>query len=102
MKLKSSQVFESLPLIRAQQWSSFYSQLLSSSISIFSSLEGKIVQNIKFSSVDQTSDLILKFDSTRQHESRGMLSFQNRTPDTKLLKFYANWDEKAYLEKCDF
>ena len=62
---------------------------------------GKIVQNIKFSSVCQTSDLILKLDSTRQHESKGMLGFQNRA-DTKLLKFHQNRDERVYLKKCDF
>ena len=49
----------------------------------------KIIQNVKFLSVYQTSDLISKLDFTRQHESRGMLGFQNRAPDTKLLKFHA-------------
>ena len=63
---------------------------------------GKIVQNVKFSSVSQTSDLISKLNSTRQHESRGMLGFQNRALDTKLLKFHVNRDERAYLEKYDF
>ena len=63
---------------------------------------GKIVQNIKFSFVSQTSDLISKVDSTRQHESKGMLGFQNRAPDTKLLKFHADREEIAYPKKCDF
>ena len=27
-----------------------------------------------------------------------MLSFQNRAPDTKLLNFHANRDERAYFE----
>ena len=33
---------------------------------------GKIVQNVKFSSISQISDLISKLDPTCQHESRGM------------------------------
>ena len=31
-----------------------------------------------------------------------MLGFQNRTPYIKLLKFYANRDNSAYLKKSDF
>ena len=27
---------------------------------------------------------------------------ENRAPDTKLLKFHANRDSRAYLKKCDF
>ena len=50
----------------------------------------KIVQNVKFSSINQTSDLISKLNPTRQQESRGMLGFQNRAPDTKLLNFHTN------------
>ena len=63
---------------------------------------GKIIQNVKFSYVRQTSDLILKLDSICQHESRGMLGFQNRAPNTKLLNFHANQEEIAYLGKYDF
>ena len=63
---------------------------------------GKIVQNVKFLSVSQNSNLISKLDYTCQHESKFMLSFQNRAPDNKLLKFYTNQDNRAYLEKHDF
>ena len=31
-----------------------------------------------------------------------MLSFQNRTPDIKLLKFHINRDNQAYFEKHNF
>ena len=31
-----------------------------------------------------------------------MLGFQNRTLDNKLMKFYVNRDNRAYLEKCSF
>ena len=31
-----------------------------------------------------------------------MLDFQNKALDSKLLKFHANRDNQAYLEKCDF
>ena len=65
-------------------------------------LRGKIVQNVKFLFVNQNSDLISKLDSTHQHESMSMLSFQNRALDTKLLKFHANRDERTYLDKHDF
>ena len=64
--------------------------------------KGKIVQNIKFSSVSLNSDLISKLDSNRQHKSKGMLSFQSRASNIKLLKFHVNQDKRAYLEKCDF
>ena len=63
---------------------------------------GKIVQNIKFLPIDQNSDLILKLNTARQHESRGMLGFQNNARDPKLLKFHANRDNRAYLKKHDF
>ena len=63
---------------------------------------GKIDQNVKFLSVHQNSDLISKLDCNRQHESRGMFSFQSRALDTKLLKFHVNRDERAYLDKRDF
>ena len=48
------------------------------------------------------SDLNSKLNSARQHESSDVLGFQNRAPDTKLLKFHANQDNSAYLKKCDF
>ena len=67
-----------------------------------SDLKAKIFQNVKFSSVSQTNDLILKLNLTRQHESRGMLGFQNIVPNIKLLKFHVNRDNRAYLEKCEF
>ena len=35
-------------------------------------------------SISQNNDLTPKVDSTRQHESRGMLGFQNGAPDRKL------------------
>ena len=63
---------------------------------------GKIVQNVNYSLVSQNSDLSSKLNPTHQHESSGMLSFQNRAPDIKLLKFHANRNNSAYLEKCDF
>ena len=81
---------------------SMRSQLFSSFNFKFSSLGDKIVQNVKLSSVSQNSDLILKLDSIHQHESRGMLGFQNRAPKNKLLNFHANQDERTYLEKHNF
>ena len=63
---------------------------------------GKIVQNIKFLSVNQNSNLITNLDPNCQHEFRGMLAFQNRILDSELLKFHANRDKRAYLKKCDF
>ena len=62
----------------------------------------KIIQNINFSPVSQNSDSGLKLNSTHQHELRSMLNFQNRTPDIKILKIHANWDNSAYLENHDF
>ena len=63
---------------------------------------GKIVQNIKFLSVNQNNDLISKLNPTRQQESRGMLDFENRAPDIKLLKIYTNRDNRTYFKKYDF
>ena len=62
----------------------------------------KIVQNVNISSVSQSSGLSSKLNLTRQHDCKGMLNFQNRASDIKLLKFYINWDNGAYLEKCNF
>ena len=47
---------------------------------------GKIVQNVKFLSVNQNSDLSSKLNVTRQHDSRSMLSFQNRAPKYKVIE----------------
>ena len=63
---------------------------------------GKIAQIVNFLSVSQNSDLSLKLNLTRQHKSRGMLGFQNRVLDIKILKFDTNRDNSAYLEKCNF
>ena len=62
---------------------------------------GKIVQNVKFLSVNENNDLTLKLKPTYQHESRGMLSFQNKTPGIKLLQFHVNRDN-GLLDKYDF
>ena len=63
---------------------------------------GKMVQNVNFSSVGQNGDLSLKLNPTHQHEFRGILDFQNRVLNVKILKFNSNWDNSAYLEKYDF
>ena len=76
-------------------------QLLSSYNSI-SDFRNKIVRNANFSSVNQNSDLSIKLNSTREHKSRGILGFQNRAPDIKLVKFHENWDNNAYLKKFNF
>ena len=65
-------------------------------------LRGKIIKNVNFLPISQNSDLSLQLNSTHQHESKGILGFQNRAPDIKLLKFHANRDNSAYLEKCNF
>ena len=64
--------------------------------------KGKIVQNIKFLFVSQNSDLTLNLNPNHQHDSKSMLGFQNKEPDTKLLKFYANQGNQAYIEKHNF
>ena len=61
-----------------------------------------MVHNVNFLLVSQNSDLSLKLNSTRQQDSRGMLGFQNRAPNFKMLKFHVNQDNSAYLEKYDF
>ena len=75
---------------------------------------GKIVQNVTFWPISKknktkkqknkkkNSDLTLKLNLTRQHESIDMLDFQNRAPNIKLLKFHRNRDNRAYLEKHKF
>ena len=52
--------------------------------------------------MSQNSDLIPKLDPTRPHKSRGILGFQNRVRDIKLLKIHADRDNRTYLEKHDF
>ena len=61
-----------------------------------------MIQYVKFSPIIQNSDLNLKLNSTCQHKSRGMFSFQNRALNVKVLKFHANRENSAYLEKHDF
>ena len=78
------------------------SQLLPSSNSTFPTLGEKSSKMSIFLPINQNSDSTLKLNPTRQHESMGMLGFQNRAPDTKLLKFHINQDNRAYLEKHDF
>ena len=50
---------------------------------------GKVVQNVKFLSITQNSNLSLKLDSTL----RGMLGFQNRAPEAYKPKFH--------VERCN-
>ena len=63
---------------------------------------GKIVQNIKFSSVGQNSDLISKLDPTHQHESRGCSVSKTRPKISSFWKFTQIKTIGAYLEKCYF
>ena len=42
---------------------------------------GKIIQNVNFSLVSQNSDSSSKLNFNRQHESKDILSFQNRALD---------------------
>ena len=67
-----------------------------------SNSRGKIVQNVNFLSINQNSDLNSKLNPTREYESRGMLGFQNRVLDIKILQFHVNQDNSAYLKKYDF
>ena len=78
------------------------SQLLLSFNSKFLFLGAKSFKISNFQPSTKSNDLISKLDSTRQHESKSMLGFQNRALDTKLWKFHTNLKEKAYLKKCDF
>ena len=61
-----------------------------------------MVQNVNFPPVGQNNDLCLKSNSTRQHESNGMLGFQNRALDIKILKFHTNRDNSVYLKNVIF
>ena len=65
-------------------------------------LRGNIVKYVKFSPISQNSGLSSKLNPTCQHESKGMLGFQNSALDIKLLKFHTNRDNIAYLEKWIF
>ena len=60
---------------------------------------GKNHPKYQFFARQQNNDLSLKLNPTRQHESRGILSFQNRVPDIKILKFHANQDNSPYLKE---
>ena len=64
--------------------------------------QGKIVQNIKFLFVSQSSVIGSKLNFTCQHECMSMLGFQNRAMDIKLLKYHINRDNKTYLKKHHF
>ena len=46
----------------------------------------KIIQNVKILPINQNNDLSSQLNHTRQHKSKGMLSFQNKALDIKLLK----------------
>ena len=61
-----------------------------------------MVQNINFLPVGQNIDLSSKLNFIHQHESRGILDFQNTVLDVKILKFHIKWDNSAYIEKYDF
>ena len=78
---------------------SIRSQLLPNSNFTFLTLWEK---SSKFFAHHQDSDLSTKLNSTHQYESRGMLGFQNRAADIKLLKFYANRDNSIYFKKIWF
>ena len=78
------------------------SQLLSNSNSKFPTLRAKLFKVSTFLRVSQNSDLSSQLNPTHQHDSKGILSFQNRALSVKLLKFHANIDERTYIEKCDF
>ena len=97
----TSWVFGFLPLRQAQIILSVHSQLLPSFNSTFSNPMGKIVQNVNYLSISQNSNLSWKLNHTHQHEFRSMLGFKNRVSNLKLLKFHANRDNSAYLEKYD-
>ena len=63
---------------------------------------GKIVQNVNFLPVKQTSDLSLKSNPNYQNESWDILDFQNRVSNVNILKIHTNRDNNTYLEKSDF
>ena len=56
----------------------------------------------QFSSISQSNGLSSNLNPNCQHESIGMIGFQNRVSDLKLLEFYTNRDNSIYLRKCDF
>ena len=61
--------------------------------------KGKIVQKVKFLSVNRNSDLIPKLYSTHQDELGDVLSFQNRALEAYIPRGHAKRCKKAYLEK---
>ena len=66
-----------------------------------SNLRGKTIQNVNFVPVSQNNDLSL-INANRQHESNGMLGFQNKAPYIMLMKFYANQDNNVTSENVIF
>ena len=81
---------------------SMRSKLCPSSNSTFPTLGTKSSKMSFFLLVSQNNDLRSKLNPTRQHEFRGIVSFQNRALDIKLLKFHINQENNTYLEKHDF
>ena len=79
-----------------------HSQLLPTSNSTFLTLGEKLSKMSIYFFISKNCDLSLKLNSTHQQESRGILGFQNRVSNIKLLKIHTNRDNSAYLEKYDF
>ena len=84
MKPITSWVFESLPLIEPNHALHGFTAAPKLQFHI-SDPRSKIVQNVNFSPVSQNSNSSLKLNSTHYHEFRGMLGFQNRVMNIKLL-----------------
>ena len=78
------------------------SQLLLSPNFAFLTLGAKSSKMSIFFLLNQNCDLSLKLNYTHQYESKGMLDFQNKASDIKLLEFHLNRDNNAYFEKHDF
>ena len=64
-------------------------QLISSSNSPFLTLGVKSSKMSFFLPISQNNDLSSNLNSNRQNEAKGMLGFENRASDIKLLKFHA-------------
>ena len=90
-----------LPLIKAQPCFRAFTVAFKLQFHIFDP-KGNIVKYVKFLPISQNSGLSSKLNPTCQHESKGMLGFQNSALDIMLLKFHTNRDNITYLEKCDF
>ena len=56
-------------------------------IEIFNPM-GKIVQNVKFSHASQNNDLISNWIILVKTSSKGMFSFQDKSPEAYKLKLY--------------